>query len=60
MIGIGIDMQSIEEFSMSSSLREPGLCFTAAEISHGEKTVAGAASSLAGIFAVKEAFQGAS
>lgn len=55
MISIGIDMQSVDEFAAAQALLESGLCFTEAERTHGERAAAGAASSLAGIFAAKEA-----
>ena len=55
MIGIGIDIQSIEEFAASANLCESGLCFTVAERAHGEMARAGAVASLAGMFAAKEA-----
>jgi len=55
MISIGIDIQSIDEFAAARGLLESGLCFTEAERVHGERAAAGAASSLAGIFAAKEA-----
>lgn len=55
MIGIGIDIQSLDEFSAASHLCESDLCFTDAERAHGETARAGAVASLAGIFAAKEA-----
>ena len=55
MIGIGIDIQSIDEFAASPNLQESGLCFTESERAHGESARAGVMASLAGIFAAKEA-----
>jgi holo-[acyl-carrier protein] synthase len=55
MISIGIDLQSIDEFAAASGLLESGLCFTEGERAHAEQAASGAISSLAGIFAAKEA-----
>lgn len=55
MIDIGIDIQSIVEFAAAVHLREPGGCFTDAELAHGARAASGATASLAGIFAAKEA-----
>lgn len=55
MISLGIDIQSIEEFAAARGLLESGLCFTEGERAHAELAASGVVSSLAGIFAAKEA-----
>lgn len=55
MISIGIDLQSIEQLGAAQGLLESGLCFTESERAHASRAASGAASSLAGIFAAKEA-----
>jgi len=54
-MAVGIDLQHVGEFAAAAHLREPGGCFTEEELAHGARAAAGAAASLAGIFAAKEA-----
>lgn len=55
MIGIGTDIQSIPEFERAKDLQQPGFFFTDEECRHGHRAAAGAAASLTGILAAKEA-----
>lgn len=55
MISIGIDIQALDEFAAAEGLLTSDLCFTEAERAHAEQAASGAVSSLAGIFAAKEA-----
>jgi phosphopantetheine--protein transferase-like protein len=55
MVGIGIDVQSIEHFSTLTSLICSDVVFTEHEHSHGQRSVAGLVPSLTGMYAAKEA-----